>query len=864
MKSILTSTDVPSIERLDFTTSDDSASANAPLFTGADIAFMRAQSIARDVAMLQAKNSAPQVQPLEPVVTTKPVLGVDEPYVLPVEPDIAPTNPKIVLGVDEPWVQPSETPELGGTTRNDTLTGTDADDVIRGYRGDDVLRGGNGDDLIFGGSGNDTLYGGLGHDTLRGGAGDDVLHLTDVGYNGASMVSSSRGYNDFGTEIGDHGYGGVGNDTIYGSFRADYMHGGDGDDYITDLAFMPIGRGEYAVNMGHDTMIGGAGNDTMVGTSGTAGYTMRGGAGADTFVYDMTQGYLWAQTVGGPITVTDFEPGVDQLQAMLVDRTNMSASGSATYDPSVDWTLEVVHEDGITIVRAIDGNHPTNGVHELFRLNGIHELTGTFTSTPGSLAVNLTVTAVNRVVGTAGNDYLTFDGNGTIALGGDGNDLMTGGYGAYEAFGGAGNDTIQVMYGDGSVVHGEDGNDFITTLAQDVTVYGGNGDDQIYGHASTMPGAVRPEGNAYYGEAGNDSIAVYNQRSAYLDGGDDNDTLLAVGDGDHTLVGGNGSDHLQGGAGDDVLIGSLPGRLTFMGSSSSAPTTPELLNAARDVLLGGAGNDTITGFFNFSTVNGGAGDDYIERGTYEIAGGPGFRYIGADNQIHGGAGNDTIIGGERDTIHGGSGDDHITASTRSTIVGGDGNDTIRLSTGSSEGNVGHTVSGGEGNDFISAASGTLRGGAKFFVNDTINGGAGNDTIHGGLGNDILTGGAGEDVFFFDNVADYRSSAAFDGAVRPLNGPTGTTTITDFTIGEDRIHISSFWTAEAQESGWFRFGEHATTQSTIQSIIDRAETLMVNGELLTILRAPDAGMDRSTIVLVGVDASELTVDSFIWG
>ena len=53
-------------------------------------------------------------------------------------------------------------------------------------------------------------------------------------------------------------------------------------------------------------------------------------------------------------------------------------------------------------------------------------------------------------------------------------------------------------------------------------------------------------------------------------------------------------------------------------------------------------------------------------------------------------------------------------------------------------------------------------------------GGGNDTVHGGLGLDTLTGGAGNDVFVFDTPAV----------------STSRDTITDFTVGEDKIHLKA--------------------------------------------------------------------------
>ena len=67
--------------------------------------------------------------------------------------------------------------------------------------------------------------------------------------------------------------------------------------------------------------------------------------------------------------------------------------------------------------------------------------------------------------------------------------------------------------------------------------------------------------------------------------------------------------------------------------------------------------------------------------------------------------------------------------------------------------------------------------------DVIKGGAGSDVIDGGAGNDTLTGGAGKDYFAFSNH-------------------TGDDTITDFTVGEDKIDLSGYDNVVMRDSSGF--------------------------------------------------------------
>jgi Ca2+-binding RTX toxin-like protein len=103
------------------------------------------------------------------------------------------------------------------------------------------------------------------------------------------------------------------------------------------------------------------------------------------------------------------------------------------------------------------------------------------------------------------------------------------------------------------------------------------------------------------------------------------------------------------------------------------------------------------------TVNGLGGNDYINAvRTHTVA-----------LTIDGGAGNDTILGGQAgNVLIGGAGND--------LIIGGNGNDDIR---------------GGDGNDLLIGGKG----------NDRIRGGRGNDILIGGPGHDDLNGGDGFDI-----------------------------------------------------------------------------------------------------------------------
>lgn len=174
-------------------------------------------------------------------------------------------------------------------------------------------------------------------------------------------------------------------------------------------------------------------------------------------------------------------------------------------------------------------------------------------------------------------------------------------------------------------------------------------------------------------------------------------------------------------------------------SSGQTPVTGSGAMHALDSggwLLGGAGADTLTGGENGpNTLQGGAGADMIQ----------------------GGGGFDSLMGMQGDdTIDGGWGGD-------AWLVGGQGNDSLVAHTGSNllYGNMGEdTLQGADGAD-------TIRGGQG---DDIIFGGGGGDWLSGDRGHDTLTGGAGADVFH-----------TFSGA--------GQSIVTDFNPAEgDRVQV----------------------------------------------------------------------------
>lgn len=183
-----------------------------------------------------------------------------------------------------------------------------------------------------------------------------------------------------------------------------------------------------------------------------------------------------------------------------------------------------------------------------------------------------------------------------------------------------------------------------------------------------------------FGNDGHDKLSANRPDSLFtgqivLDGGQGNDSLdasklaiavkLVGGDGNDTLTGGSGHDFVNGGDGNDFLRG----------------------NAGHDLLLGGEGNDRIDGGLGNDTVSAGAGHDSVYGGD-------------GDDALSGGLGNDKLDGGNgNDILWGDDGHDSLLGGNGADIcLGGDGDDTING--GSAPAKQRDTIAGQSGNDTL--------------------------------------------------------------------------------------------------------------------------------------------------------------------
>ena len=218
-------------------------------------------------------------------------------------------------------------------------------------------------------------------------------------------------------------------------------------------------------------------------------------------------------------------------------------------------------------------------------------------------------------------------------------------------------------------------------------------------------------------------------------------------------------------------------------------------------------------------ANAGAGDDYIDLSGLND---PLITVI-----IHGGDGNDTIIGPQASActmncdnadasthvfaqLYGDAGDDKLVSSSnqKDLLNGGDGNDTLTGHTGPS------LLQGGAGDDTINGGSGT----------ETIDPGSGNDTIDTGGGADTIIGASMGSV-----VDDVTSGVGTD--VLDFSGRAENLTITLTASGKILIG----WGAKTGADTW----EHMLTVDDMTSV---AKIIGGKGtDLFDVFKTPSAGI-----------------------
>lgn len=546
-----------------------------------------------------------------------------------------------------------------GGSGNDSFTGGEFADSFRGGAGSDVINGGGGNDTAT-----INLQSEAGADTINLGAGDDTLNVSAVAArqvrvtftssevgNGSATDSNTMANQDGGlavrlqaedadgnltglvTRTDDEGItfvdpafgvtfdvrdlvsgaargdqfravilgtsgadtitanatpdyinAGMGNDIVNGGTSNDFLVGGAGDDILTggDNSILD-GDDSFIGGGGNDTIFGGFGNDIAIVNSSTDGAdTVNLGTGADVV------------NVGGAA-------GQIRLSFTSAEVGNSNANDAGT----------LLNQDGGLAVRfqREDGSDGLTGPVSRFDDEGI-----TFVAGAG-----LTFDIRDLVSGAArGNQFRT------VTLGTSLGDTFLGTAEADYINAGMGDDTVS----------GGLGNDFLVGGAGIDTLNGDDGDDSFIGGGG---------GDFIFGGVGNDT-ANGGDGADRLDGGVGNDSLLGEA-GDDVLIGGLGNDSLNGGDGLDTAdfsaaTGVVNVALTSTGAQNTGSGSDTLTSIEN--VIGGGGNDKLTGNAVANVLEGGAGNDVIsgQDGADTLRGG-----LGTDS-LFGGDGDDVLIGGE--------------------------------------------------------------------------------------------------------------------------------------------------------------------------------------------------------------------------
>lgn len=469
--------------------------------------------------------------------------------------------------------------------------------------GNDFVDALGGDDIAIGWSGDDVIRGGAGADVIIGGLLNAAGVITPSGIDAADYTTSVDGVTiDLSVTVSlTLPMLGINLQLV----SASQGFGGDAQgDYlqgITNLIGSNTGGDNLTGTASANTFNGQGGNDVLNGMGGND--ILLGGAGDD-----------WL--IGGA--------GADSLQG-----------GSGLFD-TADYSTSV---DAVTV----------------------NLMSGTGS---GGDAQGDTLTGIERLIGSAGDDTLS---------GSAGNDTIIGGAGADVLVGNGGIDTVD------------------------------------YSGSSAAVNVDLGSGTGLGGDAQGDTLAGFTN----VIGSAFNDTLVGN-SGVNVLSGGNGDDTLQGGAGADTLDGGA-GIDTVSYAASSAGVTIDLRLLGPQVSSGDANGDTLTGIENIrgsvfaDILTGDASDNIFIDG----AGG------GAADTLIGGAGNDSysVYNAQAGIVEiAGEGNDRVSAGVNFVLASGisveylnttslhasrainlTGNELKQLVRGNAGANV---IDGGGGNDVL--------------------------------------------------------------------------------------------------------------------------------------------------------------------
>ena len=576
--------------------------------------------------------------------------------------------------------------KLAGDAGNDTLIAGYGDDTLTGGAGNDYISGDYGNDKLVGDAGNDTLVAGYGNDILTGGAGkdtfilsggsdsisdyvtgQDVINLNStyiysaeldtaekvvkltMGNSSVVTVKGAVNNKKRATKITVIDYTGNQTARTYGENSLTIANA-DGS-IITATpevnSMNAASRTKSIYLRGYDlnnsTLKGGRAADTIQG--GFKDDILTGGAGNDIFVYS-----------SGNDTISDFTVTLNKDKSVKATDYIQLANGAPTYyhvdgnnvilefagnAGTLDNTLTIIkgkdkkisflNPAGVETIPTSNNSLPSDGIFNdytelIFTKN---QQTTDYAATDSRVKLIDATKNVQTIKITGNDNDNTIKGSAsaeTIA-GGKGNDILTGGNGKDLFIYSSGNDTI-TDYTAGDTVQVE----AVLQSMRLETEGKGKNKDLIFTTSNGTFNLKNAKGKkiTFTDVNGNTTsqiynvakISVVNTDGATIDANNDlNKSILATIDAskrnkDHSIyIRGNALDKnvLTGGAGNDTIIAYAGDKNVLSGGAGD-----DLLNAAggnNNTLTGGAGNDTLIGSSGTDIINQGAGNDLIQLAT---------------------------------------------------------------------------------------------------------------------------------------------------------------------------------------------------------------------------------------------------------
>ena len=827
---------------------------------------------------------------------------------------------------------------LGGSG-DDTFSGDSLDDTLSGGAGWDVLTGNGGADSIDGGTDIDTWeddFSGLtsaisvtlnkttGANTsttislgnrptptvknvealvLRTGSGNDTISVGTLAYDDDIHTGSGNDSINVGRGGSDHADGGDGVDlglfdwsASTGNITVDPYWDDYSDGQGRYVNFDSIERFNLTGGLGNDYLAGDVYNDTLLGGGGRDnldGYrgadNINGGDGIDQWSadYSSSTGAIKI-TLTATLDINEVVSGISGASVKNIERLDFT-SGSGSDVISVGT---LAYDDRISTNGGNDTINVGTGGSDYVN-GGDGTDTGVFNWSASTSDINVdpywddysdgegryvNFDNIDRfnIAGGSGWDHLAGGTYGDTLLGGDGRDTLEGVAGSDSINGGPGLDLWQADYRSSSAAIKIE----LSSTALTNEVLGGIKNAEVYSI----------ERLDFYSGSGNDNISAGSL--AY-------DDWISSGSGDDTVnVGKGGDDYVNGGDGSDIGVFNWSASTTDISVdpywddySDSEGRYVNFDNVERFNITGGTGSDHLAGDSWNDTLMGGAGDDYLESGSFRadvesfntdvVDGGKGVDFWYADfsqttepvnillsatlnvnaviSGITDGVTSAVVKNIEQMEFVAGSGNDIISSGTFAYddhIHGGDGDDEINVGTGGSD-----YADGGAGIDIGSfnwSASSTsitvdpywddysdLQGRAVNFDNINrfdLTGGTGNDYLAGDDYSDTLTGGAGDDELDAFG-GDDELTGGIGADMFNIRTGSGNDVISDFTAGQGVGDLVNFIDNPFDTMSFAVIKQHMSQSG--------ADTVL-------------ALSDADSIRFIGVSVNAFAADDFLWG